>query len=227
MEDRFKKLARDYELFEQVFTVQGLNYSALQLSVLDTAAKYRTFRNDPILDIGTGDGQTIIPFVNAGYTDLTGMDLNPEMLEITGSKLGDKVKLVQADATNMYQFNQGQFDTIISATCIHNVPRAERGKVWSELERLRPRLIVFADKIAERDEMEHKGRYESEIRALREVFEKRHGLPEVCEEWIRHYEYDEREKMTLGEIITGLPDYAIVPQNRMGMFQALAAVRVD
>ena len=91
-EDRFEKISNNYgELFSEVFAEQGLDYVKLERSVFEVVDQTHPDLNTPVLDIGTGDGATIEPFVRAGYTNLTGIDLNPQMLEANKKRFGERV----------------------------------------------------------------------------------------------------------------------------------------
>jgi ubiquinone/menaquinone biosynthesis C-methylase UbiE len=225
--DRFKIIAKNYgKLFPEVLSLQGYDYQELQESVLKTVSKmYPNYKTAKILDIGTGDGATIAPFVRAGCKNLTGIDLNPEMLDASFKRFGDKVKLIQADATNMHMFKPNYFDVITTATCIHNIPRNQRKSLWCELLRLNPKFFVAAEKIVDPNPIKHKQYHNSEVNAILKVFKEKYNLPVVAREWVKHYEYDEREKMTLEEIKNMLGNnYNINVVYEQGVNKVISAV---
>ncbi|HXK39625.1 MAG TPA: class I SAM-dependent methyltransferase [Candidatus Paceibacterota bacterium] len=218
--DRFIKIAENYEaLFEEVFAVQGLDYRALENSIFDQVALHiPKFLTTPILDVGIGDGASSKRFVEAGCTLLTGVDLNPLMLQQAKAKYGEKIKLLLADATNLHMFNAGDFPVIITAFSIHNIAKKKRPAFWKEVRRLSPRLLVMCEKIADADLALHQKRYESEINAIDLVYRQRHGNEEVAKEWREHYEWDEKERLELEEIQQSLgDDYGIQVVFEMGM----------
>lgn len=159
----------------------------------EVAKRVSDFREKPILDIGIGDRETISRFVEAGCINLTGVDLNSTMLAQAKNRFRDKVRLVQGDVRSLDMFQEEDFKIVISGATIHNIPKAERVKIWQELLRLNPDLIVMFDKIADDDPEKHKDKYESEVRAIDMVYRVRHGLKEEAKEWKEHYEQDERE----------------------------------
>jgi len=227
-EDRFKKISNDYaELFTEVFAEQGLDYGKFQHSVFDGVSKYfPTFKNSSILDIGTGDGETLAPFVQTGCINLTGIDLNEEMIEVSKKRFGSKVKEILCDVTNMKMFKPEQFEVITSGACIHNIPKTERDKFWKELLRLSPKVFVAAEKIVEPNPIRHKEYYDREVKAIIKVYKEKHRLDEAAKEWVAHYEYDERERLTLEEIRSYLSnDYKIILFFEMGMYKTIVAIK--
>lgn len=207
--DRFKKISNNYgQLFTEVFAEQGLDYMALQQSVFKNVSQLRPdFRDMAILDIGVGDGATSAAFVAAGCKNITGIDLNPVMLEAARKKLGGNIKLSQLDATDMSTFESSQFAIIISATMIHNIPRCERKKFWKELLKLAPEVFVSADKIVDPNPALHKFYYDREVAAIKKVYGEKHGLLEAEQAWIDHYKCDEKERLEIDEIKAAIGDY--------------------
>lgn len=90
--DRFRDLSQDYaKYFGEVFSEQGFSYQEFQKSIFNAVVNYSpSFKTSPILDIGCGDGETLAPFVKAGCTRLTGIDLNQEMLDAAKNGLTQK-----------------------------------------------------------------------------------------------------------------------------------------
>lgn len=228
MEDRFKEISSDYgELFHEVFQEQGLNYEKLEKSVFETVKKHEPkFKEKTILEIGIGDGETIKFFVEAGCKKLTSIDLNKNMLIAVKNKFGNKVKTIQMDAVKMNRFNPEQFEIIITALCIHNISKEQRKILWGELLRLKPKIFVAAEKIADPNPINHKEYYNKEIKAVIKVYKEKYHLEEVAKAWLKHYEYDEQEKLTLDEINQALgQDYDIELIAEMGMCKTIAAIR--
>ena len=177
----------------------------------------------PILDIGVGDGSTSRAFIEAGCKKVVGIDLNPDMLESARENYGDKIELVRMDARKM-GFAAGEFPIIITGTAIHNIPKDERADFWKEILRLSPEVFVSADKIADPDPEKHTAQYESETSAIRKAYGERHGLHEAEKTWLEHYEYDERERLELGEIEENLGgEYDIEVVFEMGMNKIIVA----
>ncbi len=228
--DRFKKLSDNYsEYFEEVYAEQGFSYEKSQRSVLEAVkSKYSSFKTAPILDIGCGSGATLMPFITAGCTNLTGLDLNKEMLESAKRRLGPKVKLIKADATNLSLFKPRQFDIITTCMCIHNIPFKQRKLFWKELLRLKPKIFVAAEKIADPDPYKHKRSYQREVNAIIKVYRDKYKLDDVAKEWVEHYVYDEREKLTLEEIKKELSKfYDLSITSEIAMCKTVLAIRKE
>ncbi len=226
--DRFLKLSNNYgELFSEVFAIQGLDYAKLEKSVFETVSNIDPdFKNKTILDIGIGDGVSSEEFIKVGCNSLTGIDLNQEMLDGARVKLGESIRLMNMNAVDMSTFNQNDFNIIIAGTAIHNISRNERVSFWKELLRLNPGLFVFAEKIKDTDQAKHNSDYQKEIDAIKKVYGEKHGLVEAEKEWLQHYEYDEREALTLNEIIENIGfSYDISVVFEMGLYKTVLAKR--
>ena len=223
--DRFEKISNNYgELFSEVWKAQGLDYAKFQRSVFETVDTMDDNKDKPILDIGTGDGETITPFVAAGYRKLTGLDLNPEMLRASAKKFGDKVKLVEGDATDLSVYVPHEFPVIIAAACIHNIPKVARKKFWAEILRLEPEVVVLGEKIVDPDPEKHQATYDSEVKAIDRVYRQNHGLIEANNIWQDHYIYDENERLELSEIEEELgKEYEIKVVLEVGMYKTVLA----
>ena len=223
--DRFKKISNNYgELFTEVFAEQGLDYKQFEESVFENTKKLQPdFQDTPILDIGVGDGATSASFVNAGCKKVVGIDLNPEMLKAAKEKLGDSIQLVQMDATKL-GFNTGDFPIVVTGAAIHNIPKEARKLFWKELLRLSPDLFISAEKIADPDSEKHKQLYDSEVNAIKKVYGVKHGLPDAEKEWLDHYEYDERERLDMAEIVDNIGgEYDIEIAKEVGMYKTIVA----
>lgn len=226
--DRFKKISSNYgELFSEVFAEQGMNYEELEKSIFDNVSEVEpNFKKLSILDIGIGDGVSSVAFINAGCKNLTGIDLNQEMIDATKVKFGDSIRLFKMNATDMTKFEKGEFEIIISGATIHNIPRAERGNFWKEIIRLEPKIFVFAEKIKDLDITKHKKDYQREIEAIKKVYGEKHNLIEAEKEWLSHYEYDEREALNLNEIAENIgKEYKISTVFEMGLYKTILAVK--
>lgn len=227
-DDRFLKISNSYgELFSEVFAEEGMEYEKLEKSVFDKVSEIEpNFKDESILDIGIGDGATSAPFFEAGCMKITGIDLNQEMVDAAKIKFGDSVRLFKMNAVDMAPFNKGDFEIIISGAAIHNIPKTERGRFWKELLRLSPKIFVCAEKIKDLDIVKHTTDYKREIEAIKKVYGERHKLKEAEEEWISHYEYDEREALCLDEISENIGEnYKISVVFEMGLFKTVLAIQ--
>jgi len=221
--DRFKAISNNYgELFSEVFKAQGLDYSEFQQSVSDEVSKVEGYYSMPILDIGVGDGETSKGLIDIGCDDLTGIDLNPQMLAQCEKRFGKKIKLVQGDATDLSVFNHNQFPIIVTAATIHNISKNERQKFWSEIRRLQPKLFILAEKIVDPDQRKQSLAYNEEIGAINFIYRENHKMPEVAAEWVRHYEEDDREKLLIDEVKENLGEkYTTKIIFEMGLYKTI------
>jgi ubiquinone/menaquinone biosynthesis C-methylase UbiE len=228
LKDRFKKISSNYgELFSEVFAEQGMNYEELEKSIYDNVSEIEpNFRKLSILDIGVGDGVSSAAFINAGCKNLTGIDLNQEMVDATKVKYGDSIRLFKMNATDMTKFQKREFEIIISGATIHNIPRKDRGIFWNEILRLEPRIFVFAEKIKDSDITKHKTDYQKEIEAIKKIYGEKHNLKEAEKEWLDHYEYDEREALNLNEIMENIgKKYNVSTVFEMGLYKTILAIK--
>lgn len=229
-EDRFAKISKDYEaLFTEVFDVQGLDYAKFEHSLYETVinSDIDDVQERVLLDVGCGDGATLAPFVNAEFKNLIGVDINEEMLDKARSRFGSVAKIINVNAKNIADELFGQnISIVVTAACIHNIPKVERTIFYEQLKKLKPDLFVVAEKISDNDRNKYKQYYDSEVNALVEVFEKRHGQPELAQYWLEHYKEDEREEMTLAELESALgEEYDLSVVFELGMYKTVKAVR--
>jgi len=222
--DRFEAISDGYALLmAEVFNEMGQNYAEMEETVFNAIKENKKSKTIPILDIGIGDGETIIPFIRAGYTNLTGFDLNPLMLEQARKKLGESVKFVHGDAL-VLPFKTKQFPVIISGAAIHNIAKKDRKIFWQELLRMNPELFVNFDKIADSDPKKQKIFYEREINAINKIYREKHGLIEKADEWVRHCQCDQKEQLTTDEIKENLGnDYDIEILVDRGLYKTIMA----
>lgn len=218
--DRFQNITDDYsELMSEVFAELGFSYDKFEAAVLEWVKKLEpNFLNLPILDIGIGEGETAAPFLQVGCTNLTGIDINPQMLAMAQERFGSRVRLMQMDAVDL-NFAPKEFSIAISGMSIHNIARRERKKFWEKFAQLSPKIFVFAEKIADPDPEKHSQYLQNDLAAIRKVYGERHHLPDMEREWLEHYAYDEREKLEVGEIEENLGRYyelRIVLEEGMG-----------
>lgn len=100
-----------------------------------------------VLDVGTGPGGLLdaisAHFVALGVeTELVGLDRSEGYVAEAQTRLGDRARIVQADATDM-PFDAGAFDLGTSALMIHHLPHDVRHAVVSELQRVGSAAYVF------------------------------------------------------------------------------------
>lgn len=228
-DDRFAGIATDYAaLWNQVVAEAGFDYQAFQRSIFEAALKeIPNLRNCSILDLGIGDGETSKFFIEYGCANLTGVDLNLEMLAASAARFKGAVKLVHSDISHLGAvFKSGEFDLVVSGATIHNIPRASRAEVWQQIRNLDPALFVSGDKIAHDDPVKHRDYFERETKAIVSVYRDKHGLAEMADEWLQHYRVDEEEKLYLAEMQQGLaPNYSTEVIGEFGMYKTVKATR--
>jgi ubiquinone/menaquinone biosynthesis C-methylase UbiE len=83
-----------------------------------------------ILDVGCGAGKQCFLFYKAleGEADITGGDVNPELLENArqeNAKIGNRIKLIDLDFNQRFPINDNQYDLLTSCFAIYyseNIP---------------------------------------------------------------------------------------------------------
>lgn len=227
-DDRFSGIATNYAaLWNEVVEEAGFGYQAFQRSIFEAAVlAFPDLRDRRILDLGIGDGETSKFFVEHGCRKITGVDLNSEMLEASARRFNGSVKLVQADISKLSGiFSPSDFDLVVTGATLHNIPTKVRLDVWRQIQHLDPKLFVSGDKIADDDPVRHKEYFDRETKAIVQIYSDRHGLTDMADEWIRHYDIDEQEKLFLVEIEQGLePKYYIELIGEFGMYKTVKAV---
>jgi len=126
-DDRFAGIATDYAaLWNEVVAEAGFDYQAFQRSIFEAALKeIPNLRNCSILDLGIGDGETSKFFIEYGCSNVTGVDLNPEMLAASAARFKGTVTLVHSDISHLSEvFRSGEFDLVVSGATLHNIPHS-------------------------------------------------------------------------------------------------------
>ncbi len=105
-----------------------------------TSLKYiheylKEFNNPKILDIGAGTGKYSIKLANEGY-DVTAVELVKHNLRVI-EKNSDKVKVYQANATNLSKFSDESFEMVLLfGPMYHLCSEEEKIKALSEAKRV-------------------------------------------------------------------------------------------
>jgi ubiquinone/menaquinone biosynthesis C-methylase UbiE len=147
-----------------------------------------------VLDVGCGTGRGLLALGRAGFTNLTGLDYTPAMLEIAAQELAHelpthivaRIRLMQGDAFTL-PFADASFDVVVSLNFLHmfrfdlqekllcEMTRVcvPNGLVISEFESLHKGL--FFTRFWEQRRLRHRTKFNSflDIRRLfdRQVFE--------------------------------------------------------
>ena len=83
-----------------------------------------------VLDVGTGPGRFGAFFAERGCR-VTGVDLNPDMLEIARSTaqrrgVADRFDVVKASAEDLSSFGEGEFDVVLCMELFDHLPHLDR-----------------------------------------------------------------------------------------------------
>jgi ubiquinone/menaquinone biosynthesis C-methylase UbiE len=108
-----------------------------------------------ILDLGCGTGRTTFGLYKMGYTNISGVDITPEMIEtarVINNSLSLSISFAEGDATAL-QFGNEAFDAVIfSFNGIMSIPGAtNRLKAFSEIHRVLKRNGTFIFTTHDRD----------------------------------------------------------------------------
>jgi len=101
---------------------------------------------EKVLDVACGNGTLALMIARKNGGDVTGIDLDEVMLkqaEQTRKKAGvTSVRFIQADATDLSNFGNNEFNTAVISMAIHQFNPAEGLKVLTEMKRLAAKIIV-------------------------------------------------------------------------------------
>lgn len=110
---------------------------------------------DDVLEIGPGPGLTTdLLLEEFGIERLTGIELDDELAADLTARLGDRMRVVEADATDM-PFDDDQFSGVVTFTMLHHVPTTQlQDRVFAEACRvLRPGGLFVANDSVGSDEL--------------------------------------------------------------------------
>ena len=113
----------------------------------------RIKKNDKVLDIGCGTGMLTIRAAMKGAT-VTGIDINPEMLEIVririqNSDFKENVNLVEMGVAELDNFEENEFDVVMSGLCFSELSKDELNYTLKLSNKILKQngLIIIADEI--------------------------------------------------------------------------------
>lgn len=78
-------------------------------------------KNLPVLDLGCGGGAVLYFFQKQGFSDLYGIDLSPQQVDLCRQQVTDKVEV--ADALDFLQGKTGKYALIIAHDMLEHVPK--------------------------------------------------------------------------------------------------------
>ena len=124
MKDQYSKIARWYDMIFEPLN-SGLRNIGIKM--------YPPKAGMAVLDIGCGTGAHLKLYQKA-HCHIFGIDLSEAMLKEAQKKLGKAAYLSLCDASNT-EFEDNQFDLILSSTVLHEMPPAVRERVLREAKR--------------------------------------------------------------------------------------------
>ncbi len=91
---------------------------------------------DDVLEIGPGFGATTRQLVDRVDHKLTVLELEPRYCERLRRSLGERVEVVQGDATAL-PFDGGRFSSVLCFTMLHHIPaREQQDRAFGEIARV-------------------------------------------------------------------------------------------
>jgi ubiquinone/menaquinone biosynthesis C-methylase UbiE len=90
---------------------------------------------DSILDVGCGTGELLFQLKSRMNTELAGLDLSSNMLEVARKKLGNNADLRQGDAESL-PWQASRFDLVLCTLSFHHYPQPVQAltEMWRVLK---------------------------------------------------------------------------------------------
>ena len=109
--------------------------------VKDLVAKYATNRDASILEIGCSGGPLMKELRACGFTDLTGIDISEDAIELCKKAQAGEAYVMDAQSPS---FDAESFDLIIASDVLEHLEKAEVAvSAWHRLLKTNGTLIVF------------------------------------------------------------------------------------
>jgi ubiquinone/menaquinone biosynthesis C-methylase UbiE len=167
-----------------------------------------------VLEIGTGTGSTSIRILESDpRIKLITVDPDKNLIEKAKqilADMSDRVEFINADILSILKKMPAcSVNAMASALTIHNFPTEYREEVMKELARVLAEggLFVNADKYALDNPKEHAKSLKEQIDSF-EMFDSMNipevDIPNLKQGWIKHYQDDERTKISESEQIVML-----------------------
>ena len=104
-------------------------------------------KDNRVLDIGCGTGMLSLRAALKGAI-VTGIDINPEMLEIANKRINeleskDRIKFVEMGVAELDRFENEYFDVIMSGLCFSELGDDEISFTLKQIKRLLPKEGYF------------------------------------------------------------------------------------
>jgi ubiquinone/menaquinone biosynthesis C-methylase UbiE len=91
-----------------------------------------------LLEIGSGAGDSLIPFALAGY-QVTGLEISTTAVAWAKEKFAEKnltARFIQGNVAEALPFEDSSFDAALDAACLHCIIGLDRDKVLQEIRRV-------------------------------------------------------------------------------------------
>jgi len=167
----------------------------------------RLHQNSRLLDVGCGNGKTLIPMVKKKY-DVVGLDVSRtalKILEETLKRYGVCAKLVLGDATS-FPFHDSCFDAVLSNYVLTHLLDEDRIKGVNEIRRvLRNNGFLFMEVFSANDFRYGKGKKIEENSFLRKDGIVYHYFTyDEIKNLLKDFQILELKKIVKGRIIQGV-----------------------
>lgn len=111
---------------------------------------YKLKKGDKILDVGCGKGYLVYDLVNLGI-DAYGVDISEYAIDSAPDSI--QTKLYLCDAKDLsFNFNENQFDLVISINTIHNLLLKDCKKAIKEIQKIGKNAFIVVDSYRNKEE---------------------------------------------------------------------------
>lgn len=121
--------------YRRVAAIYDATVGRLNAGIHDAVLRFHPARAGwRVLDVGCGTGAALERYGSAGC-DVTGVDVSGAMLARAAQRLGPAADLRLASGTAL-PFADASFDLVTASMVLHEVPRAERVPMLTEMRRV-------------------------------------------------------------------------------------------
>lgn len=197
-EERFSGvLGSEYNLFEKSIPW----HEEFQNKIEEEISSYCVGLKEIVLEAGCGTGITTIRILNADkrikVIALDNEDKTLQQAKEVLNDLQDRIDFVKEDILKyLEKMKEKSLDIFASAYVIHNLPPEYRERMFKEVSRVLKAggLFINGDKYARNDENQQKIDLEEQIKNF-DIYDEI-GRQDMKIEWIKHYNEDEKIKIT-------------------------------